>query len=106
MIFWGVFHEAGMAEAFKYMFMDQFYGHLTAIILISMTNYLRSKEEEEHTQINNSIMLSSTLCPGGWATLGKTDSKANQNIIFGFFVCIHEIIKKYEELFHLQNLIL
>jgi|TARA_B100001964_G_scaffold196072_1_gene220469 hypothetical protein len=86
LIFWGVFHEAGMAEAFKYMFMDQFYGHLTAIILISMTNYLRSKEEEEHTQINNSIMLSSTLCPGGWATLGKTDSSEVIDPIHGSLI--------------------
>ncbi len=46
LIFWGVFHEAGMAEAFKYIFMAQFYGHLTAIIIIFFVNFLKSKEEE------------------------------------------------------------
>ena len=39
LIFWGVFQEAEMAETFKYISMAQFYGHLTAIILISMTNF-------------------------------------------------------------------
>ena len=46
LIFWGVFHEAGMAEAFKYIFMAQFYGHLTAIIIIFSVNFLKPKEEE------------------------------------------------------------
>ena len=46
LIFWGVFHEAAMADAFKYIFMAYLYGHLTAIILITIVNYLRSKEED------------------------------------------------------------
>jgi hypothetical protein len=58
LIFWGVFHEAAMADAFKYIFMAYLYGHFTAIILITIVNYLRSKEED-NTQINNSTATSS-----------------------------------------------
>lgn len=56
--FAGVFHEAAMASAFRYIFYAFFVGHLTAIILITFANYLRSKEED-NTQINNSTATSS-----------------------------------------------
>ena len=55
LIFSGVFHEAGMAVAFKSVFQAYLYGHFTGIILITMSNYLKSKEEEK-TKINNSQM--------------------------------------------------
>ena len=53
--FAGVFHEAAMAGAFRYIFYAYFVGHLTAIILITFANYLRSKEED-NTQIHNSTV--------------------------------------------------
>ena len=58
LIFSGVFHEAGMAVAFKAIFQAYLYGHFTAIILSTMANYLKSKEDE-NTIVNNSIMPSS-----------------------------------------------
>ena len=45
LIFSGVFHEAGMAVAFKFVFQAYLYGHLTAIIRITMANYLKSRED-------------------------------------------------------------
>ena len=57
LIFWGVFHEAGMAEAFKYIFMAQFYGHLTAIIIIFFVNFLKSKEEESSPQVDSPLVV-------------------------------------------------
>ena len=57
LIFSGVFHEAGMAVAFKSVFQAYLYGHFTAIILITMANYLKSKEED-NAQINNSTIPS------------------------------------------------
>ena len=57
LIFWGVFHEAGMAEAFKYIFMAQFYGHLTAIIIIIFVNFLKSKEEESSHQVDSPLVV-------------------------------------------------
>ena len=45
LIFSGVFHEAGMAVAFKFVFQAYLYGHLTGIILITMANYLKSRED-------------------------------------------------------------
>ena len=47
LIFSGVFHEAGMAMAFKMVFQAYLYGHLTGIILITMANYLKSQEEKQ-----------------------------------------------------------
>ena len=47
LIFWGVFHEAAMANAFVYVFMAYLYGHFTGIIFIAIVNYHRSKEEDK-----------------------------------------------------------
>ena len=47
LIFSGVLHEAGMAVAFKSVFQAYLYGHFTSIILITIVNYLRSKEEDK-----------------------------------------------------------
>ena len=46
LLFWGIFHEAAMANAFKYIFMAYLYGHLTAFILVTVVNFHKSKEED------------------------------------------------------------
>ena len=45
LLFWGIFHEAAMANAFKYIFMAYLYGHLTAFILVTVVNFHKTKEE-------------------------------------------------------------
>ena len=46
LLFWGIFHDGVMADAFKHIFMAYLYGHLTGVILVTVFNFHQSKEED------------------------------------------------------------
>ena len=41
------FNEAGISQAFGVAFLGYFWGHLTAIFLITVANYLKTREENK-----------------------------------------------------------
>ena len=41
------FNEAGISQAFGVAFVGYFWGHITAIFLVTVANYLKTKNERE-----------------------------------------------------------
>ena len=48
--FTGVFNEAQMARGFGIVFLSYLYGHIIGIILLTIANYLKTREEYEASQ--------------------------------------------------------
>ena len=39
------FNEAGISQAFRVVFLGYFWGHITAIFLVTVANHLKTKDE-------------------------------------------------------------